>query len=363
MQIVRKQLNANDVYPMSLQYDPATDKVQHTSDGGATWQDAPGSDPRKLSPFPPRSTAHTQCDAAASMVHELKAIVDATVTALQGGAVAAAIGTVIILIMATFGAFAILLALFLVFVDLAGDAGYAAISTAFTTTVWTNVRCILLKYIKSDGTLAAGCLPRIKADITEIIGGLPATLLNPLLDAIGEGGLNSFAALGTETGDCSSCVTTWGYLEYFRPVLLPGTIPGGDGIHLPPDYADGATTFTLVADGCEPGTNWLTGQQIGSVYLAQVLIDLGRDLYVSNISYTQYKENSQAGHCCYGYADDGHIVYKRAYQASQGGTGCQNSLGNIAPNVKFRYLAWLIAVGSTTQKTYIVNLRLSGDYR
>src|SRR5512147_777857 len=106
MDIIRKELSTSAFYPAFLRYDEATDTVQSTPDNGATWVDAPGSDPRRQTSFPPPETDHPQCDAAARMVAHMQEILDHVIVGFTGGALAI-IGSVLALF---FPGFALLIA-------------------------------------------------------------------------------------------------------------------------------------------------------------------------------------------------------------------------------------------------------------
>ena len=69
MELVRKRLSAAELIPPNIRYNPDTDQVQFSPDGGVTWFDTPSADPRHSDVFryPPLETADPRCDAAANM--------------------------------------------------------------------------------------------------------------------------------------------------------------------------------------------------------------------------------------------------------------------------------------------------------
>lgn len=184
-------------------YDPGTDKVQVTYDG-ETYYDAPQFDPRTINQFDPNGEL---CDAAANIIAALQYIVDALIDALQGGAAAADLGALIILWLAVFAGFAILLALAVAVGAVLFSIGYTDLYTAFSSFDWDDLLCWLRCNLNEDGRLTEETLSDMQTYITTTYSATIANTLNGIVSVTGLGGLNAFAATGEETGDCSECDT------------------------------------------------------------------------------------------------------------------------------------------------------------
>lgn len=212
MDIVRKELTTNDLFPANLRYDSATDSVQITPDGGTTWLDSPENDPRLKDAYPPLTGASARCDAAHRMqlqLYETWAQID---TAMQAGAATAELAALTVLLLAFIPLIGILTAVIVAIYAQFVAVGYAGVHTAFTGFNWTNIECKLFCLINEDGRLTAAALGQFKDYILATYGSPADTLMNAVLDMLGTGGLNDAAAARTETGDCDACTQcTWQY--------------------------------------------------------------------------------------------------------------------------------------------------------
>jgi len=202
MPIIRRKLQASDVYPDDIRYDSTGGHVQRLVNG--SWLDAPESDPRTQTTFPPRITSNPDCDAAQSIADAIKGQIDQILEAIDNAATAFTVAG-FILGLFTFGVFEIFIAIALGIANAMLSAGTGALSAALTEAVYQNLVCILLCQMNGSGRLNEGTLATITGQVTDQIGGLGAAILNSMLELAGEGGLNNIAALGTSTGDCSSC--------------------------------------------------------------------------------------------------------------------------------------------------------------
>lgn len=362
MDIVRKQLSGQEIVPAFIRYNDGTGVVQTTPDNGATWVDSPQSDPRNTNAFPPLTGATARCDASERMTALVQGLITDIDAKLQAGAAAAEIASLILLVLA----FIPLIGIFAAFIGAIASqyvvVGYAAFHAAFSGFDWTAFKCELYALIDAQGRLNASTFAQFQTWVTDTYSSPLDTILNALLSTLGYGGLNDAAATRGETGSCASCSSTFDYFEHFLSQLLPGTTPGGDNVHLPADYAYGATAYSLVADGCSDTGNWLKGAQspvAPTVYIVQVTIDLGQERSISNISFLQYKEHSSAGHEIRVFNQAGEVVYNKAYSVTTGGTGCISFSQSVS--VTGRYITLLIAVGSTTLKTYLSYIRVQGS--
>ena len=213
MDIIRKELAADQVYPANLRYNDATDTVQYSPDGGTTWIDSPQNDLRLVNQYPPPDTADPQCDGAARMIALLKDIEASNEAGLQQGAAAAEIATAALLILAFIPLIGVLTAV------LGGVAaqlivvGYAAVHTAFDGFDWDGLTCVLKCLLRADGFIEDGGLASLKDYITSTYTSNQQTVLLGILSYTGRGGLNDAAAVRAETGDCAACdACGWCYL-------------------------------------------------------------------------------------------------------------------------------------------------------
>lgn len=208
MPVIRKKLAPSDVYPDDIRYNPSGDQVEVLIDG--VWTPAPGSDPRHQTTLPPRITADTKCDAAASIADALENQIAQIITAIDNSLTLFQIAG-LILGLFSFGVFAIFIELALLVADYLFGLGSTAILAALPPAAYDTLKCILYCYMDSNGRIAAGDLPNIYQDCVDQIGATGGQILIEMMQLAGEGGLNNLASLGTATGDCSTCgcATTW----------------------------------------------------------------------------------------------------------------------------------------------------------
>jgi hypothetical protein len=202
MPIIRRKLQAADVYPDDVRYNSTTGHVQSFISG--SWVDNPAADPRLQTSFPPIATADPKCDGAKSVSDALKNTINGVVTAIDGAQTTFTIAG-IILSLFEFGVFAIFIDIALFIANAMLTAGTAAITAALTDPVYDTLTCIFFCRMDSNGHLPPGGFALVQADVNEQIGGLGATVLNFMISLAGEGGINNLSSKGTSTGDCSGC--------------------------------------------------------------------------------------------------------------------------------------------------------------
>lgn len=202
MPIIRKKLEASEVYPDTIRYNPDTDQVQTLVDG--EWVDNPAVDPRITTLFPPRITSDSRCDAAKSVSDAFQNQINEIITAIGNAATAFTIAGLILGLL-SFGVFAIFISIALAIADAMIGAGSTALTAALTPSVYDQFTCILYCNMDGNGRLQPGGLAAVQGDVTAQIGGLAATVINSMVALSGEGGLNNLASIGTSTGSCSGC--------------------------------------------------------------------------------------------------------------------------------------------------------------
>lgn len=209
MKIVRKYLTPDEISNPNIRI-PAPDEVaQVTPDGGETWIDAPGIDPRhgdalRLPPL----TGDAQCDAAARMTAQWKDTLDAFVFTTDS---AEAVQVLLTLVVALTGPVGVLVWIVWAIVNALVLIGRESIVSAFTSEVWDGIQCIIFCNIGTDGQMSA----EQNADImTEIAAQYPGTVYNTLVQLnywYGEVLLSNAGVVRTETGDCDECACQWVY--------------------------------------------------------------------------------------------------------------------------------------------------------
>lgn len=201
MEIVRRELSAKDIAPENVRYNPTTDTVEITVDGGETWTPSPENDPRTSTQWPPRITANTECDAAAAMVAHMQEILNQVILGVTGGA--AAVATSIVMLF--FPGAAVILAVIAVIVGYLIGLGVEDLTTMAESSDWFTLQCILNCRLNMDGQLTQAAFDDAIAAVNTDIGGTNATIIGYLMQMAGFGGLNYAASVREETGDCGAC--------------------------------------------------------------------------------------------------------------------------------------------------------------
>jgi len=210
IQIVRKKLDPAEVGGANTRYDDDCDCTQTTPDGGTTWIDNPGIDPRH-SPalqMPARTSSDPRCDAAHSMRVQLERFINTVVTVATQGAGASAILGVLAVFMPEVAI------LWLLCTEIIGgllSLGQSTINAAFTTPIYDQLECIFYCHIGADGVCSAGQLAAIEAQIGTDIGGVVQVVMAAYLTLTGEVGFTNSGVVGGDTGDCSGCACIWTY--------------------------------------------------------------------------------------------------------------------------------------------------------
>lgn len=187
-------------------YDPDTDTVKQTFDGGSTYVDAPYADPRhSLSFQKPPLTTDAQCQAAANAVQNIKGFIDQLLLIIDDAGDALGLVGLIVDIISIFIPIGIFFDIILDLAALMFGLTGTVINAAFTPTVYDQLLCILYCRTESDGTWTAEDLVNIEADIASQIGGTVQTVLEGMFLLTGEVGLTNMGIQGTATADCSGC--------------------------------------------------------------------------------------------------------------------------------------------------------------
>ena len=200
-----------------LIYDPDTDTVKQTLDGGATYFDNPAADPRRGVSFifPSDGGTDAPCGAASNMTRWMKNLIDEVLIIVDvagdaGGLVALVLGLTVEL-----GPFGLLIDLVFGLCFLLFSTGATAIAAAMTSTVYDDLTCIFFCGIGDDGSVTAAQLGLIKAAIDDQIGGTAALILQGMLLLMGENGLANAGVVGDDPSpNCSGCPSCDWIVEY-----------------------------------------------------------------------------------------------------------------------------------------------------
>jgi len=213
IQVLRKRLTETDVTPANLRYNADCDCVQMTPDGGTTWNDAPGSDPRHAPGFrlPPRTGTDRRCDAAANQVKWLRDFIESVTTLLEAAGLAFQVANLLLDFIDLLFPGGVLVELLINIGAELFTIGGAALDAAFTETEWELLLCIFFCGDDLDGQVNADLFSSITSQVTAQLNTTAALVTNLVLSSQGEVGLSNAGTLGSETADCSSCGCTWCY--------------------------------------------------------------------------------------------------------------------------------------------------------
>jgi hypothetical protein len=205
--VLRSRLQASDVTPANIRYNPDTDTVQMSPDGGTTWNDATGSDPRRAPAFrlPARTGVDRRCDAAANMVAWIHNFMDEVIADLTG------IGTAGLVLSTALNAWSLLfeptaiIELIATSAEFIGGLGSTVLGAAFDSTAYDQMLCIFFCASDVDGQISPDGFLSVQSQIAAQLNTTAAIVMALILGAQGEVGLSNAGAIGTETGDCSAC--------------------------------------------------------------------------------------------------------------------------------------------------------------
>ena len=229
IQVVRKELSPAQVTPTTLRWNPDTNTVQQTPDGGTTWIDNPAADPRAGAGFllPPRTTTDPRCDAAANMIVKLKQAVNIFEQEFSQLQAVNALVDVVLVFLPEVG---IVLEALLAATEFLLTIGSAAISSAFTDDQWNLVESILYCDIASDGTVNQAQFDKILDDLHTRADTVVYDVLYTLFTlSLGVNGVSNAGATGDAVGDCSTFDCGW-CVEWqltLSPDLLGLTLDAG----------------------------------------------------------------------------------------------------------------------------------------
>jgi len=209
MNIIRKRLAASEIAPVDQRYNSDCDCIQYTPDGGTTWIDAPQFDPRSSTAMarPPYPSDDPACDAAASIVANMKAGLDMAFAEISLVSTGASAVTAILTLLNFITGIGLLISLIADLVLDIVSIGVEAVDEAFTDDVYSQLLCIFLAHVESDGTFTADDFSAIQSEISSTFGDVSTVniVAQGWLRFLGNVGLTNVASAKHVTGVCTSC--------------------------------------------------------------------------------------------------------------------------------------------------------------
>lgn len=233
MNIIRKKLTPDEVSPPNLRYNSDCDCIQQTPDGGTTWTDTPGQDPRSADGFrlPPRGGSDPRCDAAANMRANIETQITNVGNAMSTANNSLSGISVIIGIFSFAAELTLLPTLILDFCNYFFGVGVSALQAAFTSTVYDELENIFYCNISADGTVTAAQFTAIQNAVSDHFGALNQVnlALQLQLNFMGAVQLSNAGATGTAVGSCGSFECCPDGLEWCHTLLDDTQNQGGAG--------------------------------------------------------------------------------------------------------------------------------------
>lgn len=203
MDVIRKEL-ASLFGSALVRYNDAIDAVQTSADGGATWENNSGADPRNIRHFPPVVTDSTRCDSAARFANAVREGEELIVAQLGISApLAGIVSQVLIWLFAP--EFALLITIVYGIVQAFASFGASAIASAFSAFDWDAFTCKVYGLLDTSGQISAAQLSAILSMIATDYDGIQEDVLYNLVSLAGYGGMSDQIAIRTDSGDCVSC--------------------------------------------------------------------------------------------------------------------------------------------------------------
>lgn len=210
---------------------------QRSTDGGATWVDAPNYDYRNISTiFPPPSAigiSTTKCQNADGAVQVIKKeIVEALDETFAVAQILALISAVLFAILSA-GSLAAFTPLITAIGAAILDVGVSTMQAAFTSDVWDRFRCNVYCHMTSDDSIDDAGFAAVLANITSDESGIVETVLYGIVNAAGRVGLLNMirSGKGDTDADCSACCPVCGsdwiaYTGYGDPLTYGSDMTG-----------------------------------------------------------------------------------------------------------------------------------------
>lgn len=216
MEIVRKELTADELQPANLRYNETTDAVQITNDDGATWIDAPALDPRRQYQQPPVDTSDPRCDGSARMTAEIQSLISAGITNVDNAGNIASGASLLFSGISLIAGVSMLSAIMASAASAFLDLGALVLHDEFDAFDWDAMTCAFYCVVNDEGRLSEEAMANFTQDYVNTLTLTQSALININMLLLGWGGLSDYAALRTETGDCvacDACETCWTFID------------------------------------------------------------------------------------------------------------------------------------------------------
>lgn len=258
---------------------------QRSTDGGATWTDAPGFDYRNTSTtWPPPSALgidNGQCQAADGVVYTIKTKIIADMDSSSSAADILAIIAAVLFSILSAGSLAAFTPLIAAIGAAIVNFGVDATKAALTDAVWNRLRCNVFCHMNTSSSIDATGFAGVLAQLATDESGIALIVLQNIINAAGVVGVTNM--LRSNTGDpdadcscgCGDCtnLADWGILT-FDSIACGTIISRGDnyiivGGVFHPDFggvADLAILTTPDSMSCCKITNFETISGDGSDY-------------------------------------------------------------------------------------------------
>ena len=225
--VIRKRLLVDEVYPANLRYSSGAGSVQYTPDG-TNWYNAPEFDPRNNAGAVGRKGESSNCPAAKSVAEYFRRYITLVTGILSAGSGLVQGASAILGFLNLLGGYGILWEIISGMFGTLTGYGASAIATAFTSDQYDKLTCILLCTM-NDSKLDANSLTLTKQLVTEQLNATAAPIVNLMLDVMGFAGVNRAGAFYTVAGDCSGCASCdWSFcvdLDWLWAQSSPAAAP------------------------------------------------------------------------------------------------------------------------------------------
>jgi len=208
MMVIRKFLSADQVAPAGTRWGPECDCIQQTVDGGTTWVQNDGLDPRKSDAFrlPPLTGEDAKCLAAGNITDKIKSVLDILFASIAAFQAATAVLDVILLFLPGAG---ILIDLILAGAQALFLIGVEALEAAMTDEVYDQFLCIVYCHIGDDGQMSQAQYISIYDQVESDIGGLAFVALAYAMNALQAVGMSNAGTQGESERECDACDCSW----------------------------------------------------------------------------------------------------------------------------------------------------------
>ncbi len=359
MTLIRSRLSEDQLGTNSYRYNSDCACVQYSPDGGTTWNDASGSDPRNAPQFrfPARTGSDIECNGAANALAWIKGVIDRCTAILEIGGIVVELANEILrfaeIIFAEAGGWLLNLIL-----DAAGTLfgiGYAEISGAFDATQYDLLLCALYCNADSNGQYDDTRFAALQSMITATMNSTAAAVVNLFLSIQGKVGVSNAGAQGTAMGDCSACTScVTGYVWDFR-VSDGGFVFDSEAATTGGTYVGGGTHgYEKAATGL-PDPPYDAGRK-------SVTFDIPSTCHITTITTTQ--DTSDGGlddhlECYIGTSRTAGLAQMpHLYTGSNGTT--ETASGDIS-NQTGVHLTWEFANNSGGGDWYTIRIDWTGD--